>query len=336
MIRVGVYGATGYAGFELVKLLHAHGQVEIGFASSESHTGKRLCEVYPTPLDYPLVAPSEAPLGDVDVAFLCTPHGVSAKLAAAVLGKGVKCIDFSADLRLHDLATYETWYTKHTAPELLPEAVYGLCEVYRERIAGARLIANPGCYTATALLALYPAARAGWLPDGPVIIDAKSGVSGAGVKPTDTTHFCSVHGNLSTYNVGHKHRHVPEIEQELAEYSGHACRIVFTPHLLPVSRGILETIYLTTPPEVTLEALHACYSSQYAGEPFVQLLPLGQGSTLAHVVNTNRCTISLHSAGAPGEFIIVSVLDNLLKGAGGQAVQNMNIMFGLPETMGLE
>ncbi|MHB9034766.1 MAG: N-acetyl-gamma-glutamyl-phosphate reductase [Anaerolineae bacterium] len=335
MVRVGIFGATGYAGYELVKILRHHPQAEVIFAASESHAGKAYCDVYPCNIDLPLIAPDQAPLEAIDVAFLCTPNGVSAPLAGKVLAAGAKCIDFSADLRLYDVSVYNCWYSTHPAPELLSQAVYGLSEVYRPQIAQAALVANPGCYTTCALLALYPLAKAGLISREPVIIDAKSGVSGAGVKPTETTHFVSVNDNFSTYKIGHLHRHVPEIEQELAIFNNHPLRIVFSPHLLPVARGILETLYISIPANLAEQDIYARFTAVYQHEPFVQVLPLGQGATLAHTVGTNRCTISIHGAGAPGEFILVSTLDNLVKGASGQAVQNMNIMFGLDETSGL-
>jgi N-acetyl-gamma-glutamyl-phosphate reductase len=335
MVRVGIYGASGYTGHELVKILARHPLAQLVFATSETHAGKLFSDVYPCNYTFKLIPPTQAAPGDVDVAFLCTPNGVSAPLAQSVLAAGSKCIDLSADLRLHDADVYGKWYGPHPVPGLLSQAVYGLSEVYRMQIASTRLVANPGCYTTSALLALYPFAKAGLLIREPIIIDAKSGVSGAGVKPTETTHFCTVHDNLAAYKIGHQHRHVPEIEQELANYAGKAMRIVFTPHLLPVSRGILSTLYISTPEEYHEGDLLAAMNSCYAREPFVQVLPAGQTATLAHAVGTNRCVLSLHSAGVPGEFILISTLDNLVKGASGQAVQNMNIMFGLQETLGL-
>ncbi|MBC7239127.1 MAG: N-acetyl-gamma-glutamyl-phosphate reductase, partial [Chloroflexi bacterium] len=255
--------------------------------------------------------------------------------AKRVLEAGARCIDLSADFRLHDAAVYGAWYHTHPLPELLPEAVYGLTEIYRRQVAGGRLVANPGCYPTGPLLALYPLLRQGALVDERIIIDAKSGVSGAGAKPTPTTHFVTVHDNFSAYNVGHVHRHTPEIEQELSAYAGRPVRIVFSPHLLPVSRGILSTIYIRTLPGWDLDRILDTWHAAYAGEPFVNILPKGSLATLSHVVNTNRCALSIAPAGAEGEYIIITTLDNLVKGASGQAVQNMNVMFGLPETHGL-
>ncbi len=341
MLRVGIYGAAGYAGRELLGILSKHPDTEVAFATSDTHAGKLYADVYPCAMDYRLVASSEAPLEGVDVIFLCTPHGVSAPLAAKALDAGAKCVDLSADLRLKDGAVYAAWYGTHPEPALLGKAVYGLTEIYREQIAEASLVANPGCYPTGVLLALWPLLGAGILADDRIIVDAKSGVSGAGAKPTETTHFVSVHDNLWAYKVGHAHRHVPEIEQELQSYrmlgqpAARALRVVFSPHLLPVSRGILSTIYINVDPSWSEEAIHDLWCQVYAGEPFVQVLDVGRLASLAHVVHTNRCALSIASAGAPGEYVLVAAIDNLVKGASGQAVQNMNIMFGLAETLGL-
>lgn len=335
MIRAGIIGATGYAGYELIKIFLRHPAAQIAFAASESYAGKRYSEVYPCPYEHRLVAPADAPLDQADIVFLCTPHGASAPLARQVLDAGAKCVDLSADFRLQDIATYQQWYGPHHAPGLLPEAVYGLPEIYAAQVAGARLIANPGCYPTGPLLALYPLLQANLIQDQRLIIDAKSGVSGAGATPSPKTHFVNVHDNLSVYNVGRSHRHVPEIEQELQRYAGHPLRVVFTPHLLPVSRGILATIYITTAPAVQAQDIVALWQKAYQGQPFVQVLPVGETATLAHTVYTNRCALSLASAGAEGEFILVTSIDNLIKGASGQAVQNMNLIFGLDQALGL-
>ena len=335
MIRVGIYGATGYTGFELLRIFVRHPDVKVVFATSESYVGCSYSEVYPCPYQQPLIASEDAPLDEVDLVYLCAPHGSSAPYARRVLEAGARCIDLSADFRLHDLGTYERWYEVHAAPDLLGEAVYGLTEVYREQVAGARLVANPGCYPTGPLLALYPWLNAGVVTEDKIIIDAKSGVSGAGAKPSPTTHFVSVHDNFSAYKVGHTHRHTPEMEQELALYAGRPMRVVFSPHLLPITRGILSTIYVSVNPSWDQERLLALWNDAYVGEPFVQVLGGDNLATLAHVLYTNRCALSLAPAGAPGEFIIISAIDNLVKGASGQAVQNMNVMFGLDETAGL-
>lgn len=335
MIRAGIYGATGYAGHELLDILARHPGVEVAFAASETYAGQRYSDVYPCAHEHVLVAPDAVPLDRTDVAFLCTPHHASAEIGKRVLDAGCKCVDLSADFRLRDVAVYEQWYGEHPVPDLLPEAVYGLTEVYRDRIGGARLVANPGCYPTGPLLALYPLLREGIVTDERIIIDAKSGVSGAGATPSAKTHYCSVSENFSAYNIGHTHRHVPEIEQELCAFAGRPVRVVFSPHLLPVVRGILSTIYISVDPSWTPERLVALWRDAYAGEPFVQVLGAGKLATLAHVVRTNRCALSLAPAGAEGEYILVTALDNLVKGAAGQAVQDMNVMFGLDETAGL-
>jgi len=335
MVRIGIYGTTGYTGYELLKIFVRHPEAEVVFASSESSAGKRYSDVYPCPYEQVLIAPDEAPLRSIDLAFLCTPHHASAPLAQKVLAAGAKCIDLSADFRLHDAAVYQTWYGAHPVPELLGEAVYGLTEVYRTEVARVRLVANPGCYPTGPLLALCPLLRQGVIAGNKVIIDAKSGVSGAGAQPTPTTHFVNVHDNFSAYNIGHTHRHVSEIEQELALYAQRPIRIVFSPHLLPASRGILSTLYANVNPGWDAGKIVALWKEIYHGEPFIQVLDVGKIASLAHVINTNRCALSAASAGVDGEVIIVTAIDNLLKGASGQAVQNMNVMFGLDETLGL-
>lgn len=335
MVKVGIVGAAGYTGFELLKILDRHTRAEVVFATSSTHAGKRYSEVYPCPYELTLVAPDEVSLDDAEIVFLCTPHGASAVLAQRVLAAGARCVDLSADFRLRDQAVYEHWYVPHPAPELIQRAVYGLTELYREQIAAADLVANPGCYPTGPLLAMGPLLEEACVRGKRIIIDAKSGVSGAGVTPTATTHFCSVHDNFSAYKPGRTHRHVPEIEQELTACAGSDWRVVFTPHLLPVSRGILSTIYVDLQGDWDEDRIVRAWHERYADERFVQVLPAGQLATLAHVVNTNRVALSVAPAGDSGEWIIVTALDNLLKGASGQAVQNMNVMFGLDETLGL-
>jgi len=333
-VQVGVIGATGYAGLELVRILERHPSADIGFLSSQTYAGQSLSDVYPCPFENELVSPDQADLESVDLVFLCTPHGASAPYAKRALDAGCRCVDLSADFRIRDLAVYSEWYGEHKEPGLISEAVYGLTEIYREQIAGSRLVANPGCYPTGPLLARSPLLRQAEI-EGDIIIDAKSGVSGAGAKPSTKTHFVSVHGNLSAYNVGRRHRHVPEMEQEVSAYSGREMQIVFVPHLLPVSRGILSTIYVNAGVGWTPERLVELWRSAYDGEPFVQVLDNGDLATIAHVVNTNRCALSVASAGREGRLIIVTALDNLLKGASGQAAQNMNVMYGMDERLGL-
>jgi N-acetyl-gamma-glutamyl-phosphate reductase len=294
-----------------------------------------LSDLYPCSYDLPLVLPEGAALEAIDVAFLCLPHGESMATVKKIRGAGVRAIDLSADLRLRDVAAYERWYrVTHVAPELLGETVYGLPEVYRDQIAGADLVAGPGCYPTSALLALYPLIRGDCLGDARIIVDTKSGVSGAGRKLSTKSLFVEVNEDFRAYSIGRTHRHLPEIEQELVAWGGKEVRVTFSPHLLPVDRGILSTIYVTLKPGWSVDRLIDLYREQYAGEPFIHVLPEGKLASLAYVVHTNRCAISFVEVGED-EFIIVSALDNLLKGASGQIVQCMNLMFGLDETMGL-
>jgi N-acetyl-gamma-glutamyl-phosphate reductase len=339
MIVAGIAGATGYTGIELVQLLHRHPQVEIGWITSASSAGKRLSDVHAVPWDYMLIALDEAyeRARDVDVVFLCLPHGESIAAARRFAETGIHVIDLSADFRLGRAEAYQRWYgLEHTAPELLPQFVYGLCEVNRAQLRGARLIAVPGCYPTTVNLGLYPLAKVGWLGER-VIIDSKSGISGAGRTAKLPYMFVESNENMTPYNIGYRHRHIAEMELVLSPAG--ACRFTFSPHLLPVNRGILSTMYVRTPPGVTEEQVRARYAEQYAGEPFIHLLPAGQQATLRHTVHTNRCAISI-TAENPGDpacrdFIIVATEDNLIKGASGQAVQCMNISFELDETAGL-
>ncbi len=331
-IRVGVYGATGYTGIEVVRALTHHSHVELAFLTSEGAAGSTLRRAWPQAPDLPLVAAEDAPLADADAVLLCLPHGRSAATAARAAAAGVRVVDLSADLRLADAAAYRRWYgADHPAPDLLP-VPYGLPELGREALAGARLVANPGCYATAVLLGLVPVARAGLLTPGvPMIVDAKSGVSGAGRAPRADTVFCEVHGNCSPYNVGRRHRHVGEMEQVLAGCGVAPGRLVFTPHLLPTDRGILASLYL---PVADAAAAAAALAAAYADEPLVEVLPEDELATLAHAVGSPRAVLSA-TAVTDDLLLVVSVLDNLLKGAATQAIQNLNLMFGLPEVLGL-
>lgn len=334
-LQVGVIGATGYTGYELVKLLHRHPQSEIVWATSESSAGKRLSELYPTPDDTPLIKQADAPLAQADVVFLCLPHVASMEAVAQVRAAGARAIDLSADYRLPDPVVYERWYEHpHTQTVLLGEAVYGLCEINRRQIAGAELVANPGCYPTTVNLGLWPLARAGAL--GPrIIVDAKSGVSGAGRKLRLGSHFVEANENFSPYSIGYAHRHIAEMEMILGPHVQGEIEIAFSPHLIPVNRGILSTIYIEVDPALSEREVRGIYAQAYADEPFIHLLPPGQLATLGHTVHSNRCAIALTPLPRPGQWIVTASEDNLLKGASGQALQNMNIMFGLKETTGL-
>lgn len=332
-IQVGVYGARGYTGLELVRLLSQHPEVEIRFVTSEQSAGESLRESWPQAPDLPLIAADSAPLDDTQVVFLCLPNTTSAPIAAAAVEKGIRVIDLSADLRLDDPAVYQTWYkAAHPAPHLLP-APYGLPELgERKRIAEAPCVANPGCYATATLLGLAPLARSGMLKtDAPIVVDAKSGTTGAGRTPKQHILFAEVCRNFSPYNIGRSHRHLPEIEQELNRLGVAPGWLIFSPHLLPTDRGILATVYaLVSDAEMARQA----FVDAYQGEPLIDILPSGELATLAHVVGTPRAALSLTPVG-PEMLIVVVTLDNLLKGAASQAVQNFNLMVGFPETRGL-
>jgi N-acetyl-gamma-glutamyl-phosphate reductase len=334
MVKAGIFGATGYTGHELMNILWRHPQAEILFATSQMHAGASLRDVFPAAPDFPLIAPEAADLASVDVVFLCLPHAASAATAVVALDAGARVVDLSADFRFKDVSVYEQWYkVEHPAPYLLDEAVYGLTEFARADLPWARLVANPGCYTTTALLALQPLMLAQVDVAGDIIVDAKSGVSGAGRAPKTHTSFVEVADNFSPYGIGRSHRHLPEMEQVVAWWHRQAPRLIFSPHLLPVPRGILANIYLTGKETWDEQQVRGLFAELYDKEQFVDLLPAGELATLAHVVHTNHCALSITAVGQT--LIVTSALDNLVKGAAGQAVQNMNVMFGLPEEMGL-
>jgi N-acetyl-gamma-glutamyl-phosphate reductase len=326
---VAVFGAAGYAGALGARLLDRHPAFELETVTSRSDVGRRLDELYPhhrvslvlEQLDLDRHA-------GVDAALVAYPHGAAAELVAELHRRGVKVVDLSADFRLRDAAVYGEWYREHPEPELLASAVYGLPERYRGQIAGAEIVANPGCYPTAALLALAPLARGGYIAD--VVIDAKSGVSGAGRAATDKTHFVTVDENVNPYGVP-RHRHTPEIEQELAAL-GADLRITFTPHLLPLDQGELVSCYVTPidggPPDA-----RAIYQEFYADEPFVELADSPPG--VRDVRETNICRISVHRDDRTGRLLVFAAIDNLWKGAASQAVQNLNLMFGRPEGEGI-
>jgi N-acetyl-gamma-glutamyl-phosphate reductase len=328
---VSVFGAAGFTGALTARLLHTHPTFDLHSLTARSDVGRRLDDLYPYHR-VPIVL-DELDLdrhAGVDAAVVAYPHGAAAPLVADLRERGVRVVDLSADFRLRDRAVYELWYRDHVAPELLPEAVYGLPERYREQIRDADLVANPGCFPTAALLALAPLAREGLIED--VVIDAKSGVSGAGRAATERTHFVTVDENVAAYGVP-RHRHTPEIEQEL-EALGAEVRVTFTPHLLPLDQGELLSCYVTVSENgrenVDLEQL---YASFYEAEPFVEMTSGPPG--VRDVRETNICRISVHRDVRTGRVIVFAVIDNLWKGAASQAVQNLNLMFGLPETEGI-
>jgi N-acetyl-gamma-glutamyl-phosphate reductase len=341
MVDVAVLGATGYTGMELIRLLHGHPEVRLSFLSSESSAGLSLAQVHPQFLK--LVEQVLQPLEveaipeTVKLVFCALPHGSSAKVVPALLSRSLRVVDLSADFRLKDASLYDRWYNRSCpAPELLPEAVYGLPELYAGPIAAARLVANPGCFPTSVLLALAPLARAGLVDWETVIIDSKTGVSGAGRSPKQEFHFPECTENFKAYRVA-RHQHTPEMEQELSRLAGEQVRVTFTPHLAPMSRGILSTIYLKLKPRErrSLEELYALYREFYRSCPFIRLLPEQQLPETRRVRCSNYCDLSLRLDERTGRIIVLSAIDNLTKGASGQAIQNMNIMLGFPETMGL-
>lgn len=336
MIKVGIYGATGYTGIELVKILRAHKNVKIKFLTSETYSGQKFSEVFKFPLDTVLVPAVEADSNAVDCVFTCLPHTTAMNLIAEIYRPGLKVIDLSADFRFSDAGVYEKWYgVSHLKPELIGDSAYGLPEYFRETIRGASIIGNPGCYPTGALLAMAPLLEAELVDrNADIIVDAKSGVSGAGRKGSLGNHFCEVDEDLQPYKVGRSHRHVGEIEFQASKFAGHERKVIFTPHLAPFVRGILSTVYLKVP-GAEINEIRKLYEGRYNMEPFVHLLPQGQTSSLGWVRGNNGCALSLHPVEGSDTLLVVSAIDNLLKGASGQAVQNMNLVFGFAESEGL-
>ena len=339
MIRVGIVGGTGYTGVELLRLLAAHGGVELRAITSRKEAGMPVARLFPGlrgHVDIAFSEPGAERLRGCDVVFFATPNGVAMNEARAILDAGARVIDLSADFRIRDVADWERWYgMKHGAPELVAEAVYGLCEVNRERIRDARLLANPGCYPTAVQLGFLPLVEAGVVDLDYLVADAKSGVSGAGRKAELHLSFSEAADNFAAYAVG-GHRHWPEIRQGLAQAAKRQVGLVFVPHLTPLIRGIHATLYARIGREVDFQRL---FEERYAHEPFVDVLPAGSHPDTRSVRGANACRIAVHrapeSAGGSGTVVVLSVIDNLVKGAAGQAVQNMNLMFGLPETKGL-
>ncbi len=338
-VAVAIIGASGYTGAELARLLVRHPQVEITALTAGRKVGRRLGEVFPhlAGAGLPdLVSIDAADWDAAEVAFCCLPHGTARDVVAG-LPRHLKVIDLSADFRLADVALYGRWYGQaHRAPELLKEAVYGLTEVARDAVSKARLVANPGCYPTAALLPLIPLLDAGLIDAREIVIDAKSGVSGAGRAANESTLYAEVAEGVQAYGVA-AHRHTPEIEQELSGAAGgEPVTVSFTPHLVPMNRGILATIYVRLAPGAAADDLGAVLRRRYSGEPFVGVVAAGEAPSTRHVRGSNGCLIGVFADRLAGRAIILSVIDNLVKGASGQAVQNMNVMCGLAETAGLE
>lgn len=337
MIKVGIVGGTGYTGVELLRLLAQHPQADVAVITSRSEEGVKVSELFPNLRGYydhlAFSVPDSRLLGTCDVVFFATPHGVAHALAAELLDAGTRVIDLSADFRLKDAQEWARWYGQpHGAPELLPEAVYGLPEVNREAIRAARLIAVPGCYPTATQLGLLPLLEAGLVDTGSLIADCKSGVSGAGRVAKVGSLFTEAGESMMAYAVK-GHRHLPEIRQGLERAAGQAVGLTFVPHLVPMIRGIHATLYASvTDPLVDLQGL---YERRYAGEAFVDVMPAGSHPETRSVRGGNICRIAVHRPQNQNIVVILSVIDNLVKGASGQAVQNLNILFGLEESTGL-
>ena len=339
MIKVGIIGSTGYAGGELVRILMGHKEVEIKWYGSRSYIDKKYYEVYQnmfqivdaTCMDDNIEALAE----EVDVIFTATPQGYLASVLNENILSKVKIVDLSADYRIKDVNVYEEWYKiEHKSPQFIPEAVYGLCEVNREQVKQARLVANPGCYTTCSILTVYPLAKEDLIDMSSIIIDAKSGTSGAGRGAKVDNLFCEVNENMKAYGVA-SHRHTPEIEEQLGYASGENVTLSFTPHLVPMNRGILATAYAQLKEGVSEEMVRAAYDKYYADEKFVRVLDKNVCPQTKWVEGSNYVDVNFVIDKRTNRVIMMGAIDNLMKGAAGQAVQNMNLMFGLNETEGL-
>ncbi|AOV18615.1 N-acetyl-gamma-glutamyl-phosphate reductase [Acidihalobacter aeolianus] len=334
-IRVGIVGGTGYGGIELMRLLLSHPQAMLHCLVSRSEAGRRVDAVFPHlrgHTDLMFEAEETADLTSCDLVFFATPNGVAMRQVPVLLENGVRVIDLAADFRLRDPDLWARWYGEpHACPELLQDVVYGLPELNRDALRDARLVANPGCYPTAVILAFLPLLRSGAAPLGALIADAKSGVSGAGRRAVVGNLLAELSENFKAYGVS-GHRHLPEIKQALDAVAGQTRELLFVPHVVPMIRGIHATCYAQVAPDIDVQAL---YEETYQREPFVDVLPQGSHPETASVRGVNLCRIALHRQSESGHVIVLSVIDNLVKGAAGQAVQNMNLMFGLPEDTGL-
>jgi len=340
MIRVGIIGGSGYTGVELIRILSRHPEVVLTAVTSRQYVGRKVDEVFPSLRSicelsfsaYDLAAVAE----QVDLVFTALPHKTAIEVVADFHGAGKKVIDLSADYRFSDAALYESWYQEHSRKDLLATAVYGLPELYRQDISQAMIIGNPGCYPTGAILALTPLFRQGLVDEKQtVIIDAKSGASGAGRTASTGTLFGEVNESFKAYKIG-AHRHQPEMEEQISRAAGTPCRLLFVPHLVPMNRGILSTIYVPLAKKCQPDELMSLYGSCYGHEPFLRLLPEGILPSVAAVRGSNYCDLALVLKPQEDLLVVVTAIDNLVKGAAGQAVQNMNLMLGFPETTALE
>ncbi|MBI5430950.1 MAG: N-acetyl-gamma-glutamyl-phosphate reductase [Nitrosomonadales bacterium] len=338
MIKVGIVGGTGYTGVELLGLLAMHPQAALQVITSRADAGTPVSQMFPSlrgVVDLSFTHPDEAQLEKCDLVFFATPNGIAMQQVRALLDAGVKVIDLAADFRLQDIAEWEKWYSmSHVCPDLVAEAVYGLPEVNRAHIKTARLVANPGCYPTAVQLGFIPLLEAGMIESDNLIADAKSGVSGAGRKAEVSFLFSEAADNFKAYGVA-GHRHLPEIKQGLARAQGKPVGLTFVPHLTPMIRGIHATLYGRLARDANLADLQALFERRYASEPFVDVMPAGSHPETRSVRGANKCRIAVHRPQGGDVVVVLSVIDNLVKGAAGQAVQNMNIMFGLPEDTAL-
>ncbi len=341
MIKIGIVGASGYSGSELLRFLVNHpGALQVALCTSETYAGQCIDSVLPNLRGF-LSSKFEAldldSLKDrVDVVVLAVPHKVAMSFVPKILAQGLRVVDFSADYRLEDAETYEAWYhVEHTSTSLMSKSVYGLPERYRDCIRSAQLVANPGCYPTSAILAAMPFVKLGVVALDSIIVDSKSGISGAGPKPSENTHYANRESNFIAYNIG-AHRHTPEIEQELSAVASEPVRVTFTPHLVPMTRGILSTVYMRFTEDISTEEALNIYAKFYAHEPFVRVLPTGTYPQTKAVLGSNYCDVGLEVDARTRRIVAMAAIDNLGKGAAGAVVQNLNLMFGFKETDGLK
>ncbi len=340
MISAGIVGGTGYTGVELLRILAVHPGIELRAITSRGNAGERVDAVYPSlrgHCDLAFSEPDEGELGELDLVFFATPNGTAMQMAPALLARGARVIDLAADFRIRDVQLWSHWYgMQHACPELLEEAVYGLPEVHRAALRSARVVANPGCYPTAVQLGFLPLLEAGLVDPSRLIASAASGASGAGRGASVATLLCEISESLKAYAVD-GHRHLPEIEQCLAAAAGGAVDLTFSPHLAPMTRGIHATLFaeLTAAAGVDIESLQRLFEARYADEPFVDVMPLGSHPETRSVRGANTCRIAVHRPQGRGRVVVLSAIDNLVKGAAGQAVQNANLMFGLDECAGL-
>ncbi|PLY02363.1 MAG: N-acetyl-gamma-glutamyl-phosphate reductase [Desulfuromonas sp.] len=338
MLRVAVMGASGYTGVELLRLLSRHPEVEITMVTSRQSAGEPISSSFPSlygAVDLVCVDASPREVAaSADLVFTALPHKTAMEAVPDLLDAGCKVVDLSADYRLKDVAVYEQWYQEHTSPSLLQEAVYGLPELYREQVRNARLVANPGCYPTSVALALTPLLREQCIDTSSVVVDSKSGTSGAGRGAKVGSLFCEVNEAFRAYGIA-AHRHTPEIEQTLSDVSGTPLQVTFTPHLLPINRGILSTCYAKLNADLSAAQLQELFETTYADEPFVRVLPTGKLPDVAYVKGSNFCDVAATLDARNNRVVVVATIDNLVKGAAGQAIQNMNLLYGWPEETGL-